>query len=79
MEAYAIIHPGTMMIHFENTCTANTAMMCPVRFDYLALFAKTYFCKIEIIIQLSFCDFTYSARIKKHLQNKLLRVNEART
>ena len=38
-ESYAISCPRTMMIHPHDTHAANTAVMCPWRFDIVTLFA----------------------------------------
>lgn len=41
-EANAVVHPWTMMIHFENTFLTNTAMMTPIGLDTLALVTIAY-------------------------------------
>lgn len=38
----AIVHPGTMMIHFQHTATADAAMMRSVRFDDFTFITKPH-------------------------------------
>jgi hypothetical protein len=38
-EPNTIVNPGTMMIHPQNACAANTAMVAPVRFVLCTPFA----------------------------------------
>lgn len=49
-EIDAIVHPRTVVIHFQDTRAAHTTVMCPIRFDYktfLAISQRTGDCPVD--------------------------------
>ena len=42
IEGHAVVHPGAVVVHLEDTAAAHGAVMCTVRLDYAASITIAY-------------------------------------